>query len=218
MNFIIIAELLLVLLMLVVITREINNFKKYFTLYDCDGELEITTPIAFREITEAKPPWYSLRFEIEKFFEGDPDITVDDLIDETEDIRTIFIRVHSYQKYLAMKKLITEEYPMGNIMVKIDIQCDVNENDQQKDSKITIDTFDTLFTNNKFYDKTEEKELPWPWKGTKFFVVMKKEIVQFPTDDISDLWGNDNMTAEDVFRDILNPDISNICVCTAVTE
>ena len=145
-------------------------------------------------------PWVVLRNKLDTFFESDDDISVGYC--ETEgDIVTIPIEIIDPKKYFALCKIMKTTYEYGNVTCKIKLSTTDNSI-EKKIFNSSKEIISTALKGNSLFKNIQEEETVWGGQIT--FVVMAKEVLQFKADDLSDLYGNENMVAEDVAYSIFD--------------
>ena len=163
---------------------------------DSDNVLVTAVPDNFKLST----PWVVLRNKLDAFFESDGDISVGYC--ETEgDIITIPIEIIDPKKYFALCKIMKTTYEYGNVTCKIKLST-TNNSVKKKTFKSSKEIITTALKGNSLFK--DIKEVETVWGGQITFVVIAKELLQFKTDDLSDLYGNDNMVVEDAAYSIFD--------------
>ena len=145
--------------------------------------------------TKLSPPWVTYYKELNKFFEGDPEVKV--IYDDTEDEIVIKILVDNTDKADALSMILKPSVDFGNVHVNIDV-CPPNNSGKTmselmkialkgNSSCVKIQTVTDVFGNKINY------------------AVFNKEVAQFFNDDISDPNGFKTMLysqiAEDIFKE-----------------
>ena len=107
-----------------------------------------------------------------------------------------------------MKKLFGEERVMGNITVKL------NYKDTSKNI-INGEDFKVAFADTEMLVVVEDAMTPIGQEFT--YPIMVKDIIQFYDDDITDIYGNANLTVRDAVLEVLDTDRkpANLCVSTS---
>lgn len=145
------------------------------------------------------PPWIEYYNELEVMFKEDPEVKVL----YYEDDYKVKLFVDNDKKATALSMLIPEKKVFGNIVMSIEI---VPANG--KLSSVAA-TYRDAFENNRVVSDIREIE----FFGTTYtYVVFVPEVVQYWTDNISDLHGLRSTLYQDVAKDLF--DCSNVFFCT----
>lgn len=135
-------------------------------------------------------PWVLYFRKIEALFQEDPDIKVQ-LVDEDY---TIKIYVESAVKAEALAKLLPSQKVFGNVTVTIQvIPADVDCLDK-------VALIKKAFDGNKALSKIDTTTL---FGQDIAYVLFKKEVVQYYSDDISDAHGLTSTLYQDLAKDVL---------------
>lgn len=157
-------------------------------------------------ILKLSPPWNTYANKIKAIFENDADISIE--YNESNTNPTIKLYVENSTKADALQQLLGTEKKFGNISLTITvIPANKEFNNQIEILKAALNG-NPIITQIETYDA---------FGGEMTFCEFRKEVIQFPNDDCSDLNGNFNGLAEDLAREIfvgaINPQIN---YCTAV--
>lgn len=159
-------------------------------------------------------PWYTLYNKIVAIFGNDEELTISNISEtkSTADAKatyTITISSSNAVKLQAIEKILKHEFPMGNIVVKIEFVYEESDN-----VNITAADFKNAFSGNPIMSAI--KTIETPWKSEMTFVMFKREVIQFYNDDITDIYGNFNGLAEDIARELFNSPTDVISYCTDI--
>lgn len=153
--------------------------------------------------------WWQIYKEIKNFIGADPEVEIGDM-DESEAPKYRFtIASQNESKIKALSKVLINHYDIGNIT--LDIDFDFIKNDDE-DEEITKDDIEAAFQGNPYYVTTQVTT-----KGMfedLCYVVFTKEIIQFFNDDLSDLYGNENIIVADLALERCNRG-ENMYFCTS---
>ena len=158
--------------------------------------------ISLETASKVSPPWIEFHHEVEKLFEKDPQVSV--TYDDVNKLLKIF--VNDATKAEAIAKLIPESVEFGNVVVSVEV---VPPN---VDDWSVKDLYKKAFEGNGAVDKilTVDGGI---W-GEVNFVMFKKEVVQFPNDEMSHPDGIKSMLYEDIAREVFSGDKAGIFFCT----
>lgn len=160
--------------------------------------------MALVEYVTLSSPWILFYGEIEALFSGDP--TVKTVYDE--DTQTIKLFVEDDEKADALAQLLPTERTFGNVTVKVAV---IPAN-LESASKLPL--FRKAFKDNPALAFIQEGS------GDIFdlnYVVFKREVVQYRSDDIGDLNGLKSTLYQDIAKDIF-ADVPGIFFCTETAE
>lgn len=157
------------------------------------------------------PPWYTFANEIKYTYGLSPYITVNDLEDEG-DKYTLTIEVANNDIATALRNVLPLTHTIGNITIDI-----VVLNSRDKVVPVTnkaytpqtlAQTFCTALYKNPLFIGTvlTAEKIPLSMQSTigDVVIVIRKSVVQFFNDDISDLCSNYNEVAARVFSLVTN--------------
>lgn len=147
-------------------------------------------------------PWMELFRKIEAMFKEDEAVNVS----MNNDTKVITLNVSGTTKTKAIRQLLPESVPYGNITVKIE----VNEVDDFDASDI-LKVYKQAFAGNGAFVTTAVNEI----LGMKF-VVFAKEVVQYFNDDLGDVHGLRSTLYQEIAKEIFtNPSITDdVHFCT----
>lgn len=152
-------------------------------------------------------PWVVYYRKVEAFFKNDKDVRVV----YNNDTRSLKLFIDNVKKAAALSGLLPTKKRFGRVDLKIAvIPANVEEFSNDDDCDIL-----EAFENNEavsFIRKVSgifAKEL--------VYVVFKKEVVQYFTDDLSDYYGIHSTLYEDIARDIFG-DVPGVYFSTDVSE
>ena len=151
-------------------------------------------------------PWYTLQKKIANTFGCDPTVTVCYL--ETSNngrLHTLPIVVDDRNNGTALRTIIRANFPMGNTNVATVVKNSKGElweaihvaSGKQLQAVITA-----AFTRNPLFVESKPRFCP-NFFGDCVGLIMKKEVVQFPNDDMSEFYGNFNGVAAQVVSDLI---------------
>jgi hypothetical protein len=158
------------------------------------------------ENSRLSPPWYTFANEIKYTYGLSPYITVNDLEGEG-DKYTLTIKVDNSDIATALRNVLPPIRKIGNITIDIVV---LNSRDRvvpvtnkTYTPQTLAQTFCTALYKNPLFIGTvlTAKKIPPPMQSTigDVVIVIKKSVVQFFNDDISDLCSNYNEVAAKVF-------------------
>ena len=146
-------------------------------------------------------PWVNYYREIEALFSEDPEITVS----YDEDTKTVKLYVDNTDKATALEKLIPAERIFGNVTVTVTV-IPANQ-----DGKTKIDLIKTLFKGNPVFKYASTVE--GAFTNPIHYVVLEKEVVQYPADDLHDIHGLCSTLYQEIAKYVIGED-EGICFCT----
>lgn len=157
-------------------------------------------------ILRLAPPWNTYINKIKAIFDNDPEIRIE--YDDNPSKPVITMYVENPTKAAALQELLGEEKKFGNIILAITV---VPAN---KKFSSQIDVIKAALEGNPIVTQIETYDV---FGAEMTFCEFRKEVIQFPNDDCSDLNGNFNGLAEDLARELfIKTTNSQINYCTAV--
>ena len=156
------------------------------------------------------PPWCTRYSQIAALFQYDSDVHV--FFDE--DNYDIKLYVDNDDKAAALQILLPREYNFGNITLKIeiipanadDINTFINENTPLDE------LFEIAFDGNGAFSFAKTIHGVMLLDGITY-VVFKKQVVQYYTDDLSDYFGNCSTLYQEIAKDVFG-EKQNLYYCT----
>lgn len=146
------------------------------------------------------PPWIIFYNEIEALFKEDPDIR----IEYDDDEKIISLYVDNEAKAEALTKLL----PIEKIFGGVTLQIRVIPANGFFDTKASL--FETAFDGNPIF--THMVNVEGIFANTLSYMVFRKEVVQFYTDNLGDIDGLKSTLYEDIARDVFsNPEGVYFC-------
>lgn len=152
------------------------------------------------------PPWYTHLRKLQNLFMSDPDVVVDnDLTKNNDGSFTAVIHCATRVKYDALLKVIKPEVKFGNVVLKVEVVADVNE-------QTPAELMNIAFGDNDLYVDTYE--IVDAMGSKHVYSVFKKDVIQFYNDDLSDYCNNFNGLVADVVKDVIDRKAVRTYVCT----
>lgn len=136
-------------------------------------------------------PWGEFYNEVQAFFKLDPEVRVI-FNDETKELKLL---VENGEKASALDALLPDELPFGNVTVDIKVVPANGVN-----PTIPRSIYSAAFTNNAAVDDIYTIE--GVFDRTLTYIVFRKEVVQYYTDDLGDYYGVRSTLFEDIAREI----------------
>jgi hypothetical protein len=153
-------------------------------------------------------PWMIWYKKLNEFFKYDKDVTI--LFDQENYLIKMFVA--DGEKWNALRKLLPENVQMGNVDLKIEV---VPPNHLDGANNEIGNVYEAAFKNNPVlsYVKKVDNVGIFPLGIT--YVVFENKVVQFFSDDISDINGFTSTLYQDIAKDIFGqPD--NVFYCTNI--
>src|SRR5271166_774639 len=151
------------------------------------------------------PPQYTPWAEIKNSVGVTPGVEVGDLIDKGDGLYVVPIKVKAPDRAIAIASILTLSHKIGNLTVQVQV-TDGDGHDVKPvipaSSEQLADLVRQALKGNHFLKEVIVKATPISPKKV-VFAVFTKDVIQFPNDDLSDLYGNFNGVAAAVFRDVL---------------
>ena len=156
-------------------------------------------------ILKLSSPWMIYQRKLAAFFREDPGVNI--LYDE--DAKEVKLYIENAAKADALSQLLPHEKKFGNVTLKVT----VHSGNLGSTSKMTL--FGRALDGNRAvaYMKT----VSCLAGDMAYFIVFKKEVVQYFTDDIGDLHGIHSTIYQDLANDIFE-NHENVFFCTDVDD
>lgn len=149
-------------------------------------------------------PWYIYFEQIKSIFEQDPEI--DKIIFDNEKY-IIRLYINNKEKAEAIEKILPDQKVFGNIIVNIEI---IPNNISKEDNKFEL--IEKAFEGNPIISEFIHEEL---FDKPIYYVVFKKEVVQYYSDDLSDAHGVTSTLYQDIAKEIIGEN-EGIYFCTDI--
>lgn len=165
------------------------------------------------------PPWYEMSNRIRACFSLDNDVQADAYDKETS---KVVLHVSKTEKAIALANLLLEEHVFGNVTLKVEIQDnDGNIVPPQRFQYTNVeqikDLADKAFTGNERIIEIQSANIAHR-KTSAVILVVKKSVIQFYNDDLSDFYLNANIVASNAFYSIIVRLWSDCIELTATSE
>ena len=159
--------------------------------------------VVANEQVSLQAPWVLHYKKIYNVLTRDPEIEVTELTNNDDESEYSFnIESANCNKIVALSKILKQDLVFGNVSLKINFLV---KNDAS-DGNASIDDFLTAFEDNQLFYGTEESQF---YK----YLVFKRDIVSYMSDDLHDYCLNSHMIAADMVKDIVN-EPEGISICT----
>lgn len=152
-------------------------------------------------------PWVDLYREIESIFKKDPKVKVE--LDNS--VPEIKVYVDGQEKADAISKLLPTEKVFGNVVVKITV---VPNNLTETPDYVSI--FEKAFEGNGAFSRAIAVPLT-PQSVGASFILFKKEVVQYPNDDLSDAHKCRSTLYQEIAKDLFTAP-GGVYFCTEVDD
>lgn len=167
-----------------------------------------------REVS-LSPPWIILLQQLRTSIGADPNVCVCP-IQQQENVYSINIVAECFNQARAIATILTPQYTFGEIVVNVTVywSCDLlpvepfSPPSEQFDELVlfTNRVINTALTTNPFF--VESKIIPqdgsFPPSFGNISVIFAKAVLQYFSDDISNIFQYSNQVAQDVFEAVMN--------------
>lgn len=163
------------------------------------------------------PPWYTLRNQIACTFGDNSHIKVSELGETSSASYTLAIYARDLTSAISTKAILPPTYKFGNIIVDVNVFYQntllntVSKTKNSQPENIALLFNNALKYNNLFKNVFLPKQNPY-FKVPDVAIIIKKSIVQFYNDDLSDFYFNYNEIASNVFNNICLLTFNNVQV------
>jgi len=164
----------------------------------------------FSEKIKLSAPWVTYFNKVKALFGDDPEINVEYAEDNNGPI--INIEVANEKKANAIRTLVPEEVPIGNIIIKIFVYSTENNLEGS-----TVDLIRTAFEGNPALSRIVTIGAGVIFTNPVSYVAFKNKVVQFWNDDLSDINGNYSTLYQNLAEEIIGQR-NGIMYCTDPEE
>lgn len=173
--------------------------------------------------SQLSPPWYTLHHEITYTIGADPTVQVLPLEGGGKDYYVKIIKKEGNPYALAA--IIRDTFPMGNITVHVQVY---DQYGQPVKGELPVGTDpvtavkeavqQALKSNDYYVDVLTPPKTPFKPQLAQVVLVVRKEVIQFWNDDLSDYYGNFNGVAAGVFAQVLQKEYKGPVTLGFTTE
>ena len=159
-------------------------------------------------------PWVLFYHEVEAMFKGDDGVRV--VLNEDE--MKLELYVDSPTKADAIGTLLPEEKVFGGVTLEIIVYPGNKTEYKLKNVKTALtpcDIFDAAFKDNKALSFTQE--INGAYNNPIYYIVFKKKVVQYFTDDLGDIFGQRSTLYQEMAKDIF-VEMDGVHYCTDSSE
>lgn len=154
--------------------------------------------------TQMSPPWIIYVEKFKKLFEQDPELHI--MFDDGD--MELTVRVDNQTKYEALRELLPYKVNFGNVIMKLTL-IPANE---MTGTKNAARLFSEAFKGNPVVD--DIIEIPNVFTNTITYIMFKKEVVQYWSDNLGDPHGNESTLYQDIAKDLIS-DVVGVSYCTS---
>lgn len=179
-----------------------------------------------KEKVGLSPPWYTLHHKITHSIGADPTVHVLPLREEGSKCY-IDVVCTDYEEAYPMASILRPQYDMGNITVFVQV-LDRSGNPIKPEWPTGCKPVDCLYMvvtkalkNNPLFVGAVKPEFPPgipPPPHGDVVAIIKKVVIQFWNDDLSDYYGNFNGVAQNVFKEVVREEYPDKTTLWFTTE
>jgi hypothetical protein len=169
----------------------------------------LTLPIlAGEKNVKLSPPWYTLHHKITYTIGADPTVQVLPL--RSGDKAYYIDIIKKAGNPYALAAILRDVYPLGNITVYVQVYDQYGQpvkgelpvgTDPVTAVKVAVEL--ALQSNSYYVEVLTPEKIPFKPQLAQVVLVVKKAVIQFWNDDLSDYYGNFNAVADDVFAEVI---------------
>ncbi len=154
------------------------------------------------------PPWHQLQRKLAYSYGANPCVAVGEAEQVKRREYTVRIDACSDAAASALATVLRRSWPMGGVRVTVRVFTPGGAEAAplpfpagSDPLEIAKGAFETALDGNEYFTAVREYVDPMT-RTTRLFVEFKKAVIQFWNDDLSDLYGNFNDVAENVFSGV----------------
>lgn len=166
-----------------------------------------TTKSEPKQNATLSPPWCIFYREVQALFGGDEEIKL--FYNESENEIKFF--VDNATKAEALAEILPEQIMFGNVVLNISI---VPANTKKVKTYQHESVFDIAFRDNPAYSYS--KTYTGVFTNPITYVVFRKKVVQYYTDNLGDINGICSTLYQDIAKDVLAP--TDVYYCTDIDK
>lgn len=157
-------------------------------------------------------PWVVFYREVEAMFKYDPEVHV--IYDEADNVIKLF--VDNSDKAEALEMLLPKTKTFGNITLNIQVIPSNGKNDFDFSDISKEELFDIALEDNGAFSFTRSVPVML-FSNTLTYVVFRKQVVQFYTDDLGDYYGQCSTLYQNIAKDVFG-EIDGIFYSTDIED
>lgn len=157
-----------------------------------------------------RSPWVVYHEKFKALFGRDPGVEID--FDEKNKI--ISLRVDSQRKADALYRLLPREYELGNVTLRVKV-FPGNAGESLPDDATAADVLLAAFDGNPVV--TQVRQVSKGLFRDLAYCVFRREVVQYPVDNLADINGNESTLMECIARELFVADTADgfVYFCTS---
>ena len=178
----------------------------------------VVTCGAARPAHALSPPQYTLWNKVKGSVGATPGVKVGDLVEQKDGRYTASVVVKRHDQAVAVASVLKLSHKIGNLTVEFQ----VTDGDGAAVKPLTpksagelADLVRMALSGNPFL---KEVVVKGGLGGPTVYPVFTKSVIQFPDDDLSDLYGNFNGVAAEVFGDTMLREAGKFVVSPSTTK
>lgn len=157
------------------------------------------------------PPWWQFQREMKAFFDGDPFVTIGDLVEKSGEEMQILIQCQLLDQAAVYKEMLKKEQVFARTTVKISVLGPDEDKEFDTAGMTDVEMLDLMFRYNPRYLGHVSTEIV----GLKMdYCIFNKELIQFANDDSSSYALYTTEVASDVIKKFLRE--TRVSCCTIV--
>lgn len=161
-----------------------------------------------KEMLILQPPWLGYAEQVKALF-GD-DASID--IDYNDQKKALVLKVESARKANALGRLMPARVDFGGVSVDVSITPRSTAGDLLPDDATTADVLLAAFDGNPVV--TQVRQVSKGLFRDLCYCVFRREVVQYPSDNLADINGNTSMLMQDIARKVLTK-AEGVYFCTS---
>ena len=155
-------------------------------------------------------PWVIRYREIAAMFQYDPQVHV--IYDEDNNVIKLY--VEDVDKASALDYLLVKRHTFGNVTLDVNVIPPDNMNLVDIEDWSIDEIFDCAFDNNGAYAFCHSINI---FCNNMTYVVFRKQVVQYYSDNISDYYGQTSILYQDIARNIFEA-LDGVYYCTDIED
>ncbi len=146
---------------------------------------------------ELQPPWFGYVERVKALF--GKDVSID--VEYDDEKKRLAIKVESARKANALSRLIPAKIDFGGVSVGVSIIPGNTECDMLPDDATTQELLMAAFDGNPVV--TQIRQVSKGLFRGLCYCVFRREVVQYPADNLADINGNISILMQDIAREVL---------------
>lgn len=157
------------------------------------------------------PPWVIWYRDVQALFQYDSDVRV--IFNEEKP--ELILYVEDDKKAYALMQLMPHEKEFGNVKLTVSVVPANKTANLKFDKKPITELYETAFKGNSAF--VAAKEIEGLFATTVTYIIFRKQVVQYFSDNLGDYYGNRSTLFQTVAEEVFEPQ-ADVYFCTDIEQ